>query len=1141
MPPHLKQVPYRLSFTAKSINVIIAICCLTLFGNNIYAQTQAMLSNVIKIGNGRDGFPNILNQDHFGGGITDIGDLDGDGIHDIAIGAYSDVITAGVTQGSVYICFMKADGTIKSYFKNVTPSGAIGFGISIASIGDLDGDGIQDLVVGAYGDNNTATGLKFSGSVYICFLKKTGAFKSTSKIAGNSLTGFSSQTSSGPQFGKSVALIGDIDKDGVNDIIVGCGADKMAGGTLGTTATGSAYIICLKKNGTLKSATRLDRATTGLSGFINNNDAFGTAVAGLGDMDGDTIPDIAVGVPNKTDINSNSGGVLIIHLTSTIGIKSVQKISDSTQVLNGLLPAKGFFGSSIAYINDFSFGKNTCRKNGTKALIVGEPSDNDVGTNSGAVWLLFLDSASGKLVNAEKISGLNPKIKTPSYYISSASNFGYSVCNYKSLDTNGTQRVFVGAPNDSGGNVSPGTGAVYLLDFKKFDVKVDTILVQAKTICTDSSVTIGVVYDNLGNEPVTSVPIKVEIIGKDSFSISKTFTGTLATCSRDTVYINIPVKASDTGNYKLRAYVLGGGNFNNSIDSVNIHIHTAPQAFAGVSGSYCLHSMEKLGATAVTTDSYQWSSRPAGFSATTSNPVVEITQSITYYLTETNKASGCQKTDSVVIKALPLPTAVAGKNKSLCGGTSDTLGTTPVSGLKYSWTSDSLGFISSNSSIVITSLPYDQIYRLTVTDNTSKCSQSDSVTIKALPSPILKTISNSTICKGASVSLGSTSVSTDAYKWASVPAGFSSTSSNPVVSPNAATSYTLTETNTSSGCHASRTVLVNISVVAAKTVHDTAICTGKSLKIGADTVAGSSYSWASHPTGFSSLASNPTAGPTTTTEYYLTEKNILGCTQTDSVQITVNPLPAAYTIISQAICKGSSVFLGRNTVVGDSYLWSSSPSGFSSTAANPSVSPVVATTYTLTETNPLGCVKSNSLTLTLHPVLNASWFQDYVGNTAYFHAVDSSMSDSFYHWHFGDGDSAMGHLVSHLYKTFGTFKVSLQTTNIYGCSNEHDSMLDIVFSGIQPLVHNPIEAISLYPNPFSTTTTLSYLLSQKSRVSISLFDFMGKQVQIMATQTQVPGSYQIEINADSYHLAPGMYLMRFVGDGGAVSRNMIKL
>ncbi|MCP3913543.1 MAG: DNRLRE domain-containing protein, partial [Actinomycetia bacterium] len=111
-----------------------------------------------KISDTAGGLTAILdNTDYFGRSTASIGDLDGDGIVDIAVGAPADD-DGGTGRGAVYVLFLNADGTVKAEQKISSVTGGLTgplddadyFGRSVAGMGDLDGDGTVDIAVGAH-------------------------------------------------------------------------------------------------------------------------------------------------------------------------------------------------------------------------------------------------------------------------------------------------------------------------------------------------------------------------------------------------------------------------------------------------------------------------------------------------------------------------------------------------------------------------------------------------------------------------------------------------------------------------------------------------------------------------------------------------------------------------------------------------------------------------------------------------------------------------------------------------------------------------------------------------------------------------------------------------------------------------------
>ncbi|SVD96627.1 uncharacterized protein METZ01_LOCUS449481, partial [marine metagenome] len=179
--------------------------------------------------------PTLANSDQFGWSVANIGDLDGDGVNDLAVGAtYDDmdengVADGGKNRGAVHIMFMESDGSVKSTVEinDSTENGPTlanndRFGASVENIGDFDGDGVNDLAVGASYDN---TGGKNRGAVHILFMESDGSVKSTVVINDSTTNG--PTLSNSDLFGTSVANIGDLDGDGVNDLAVGANFDDM--------------------------------------------------------------------------------------------------------------------------------------------------------------------------------------------------------------------------------------------------------------------------------------------------------------------------------------------------------------------------------------------------------------------------------------------------------------------------------------------------------------------------------------------------------------------------------------------------------------------------------------------------------------------------------------------------------------------------------------------------------------------------------------------------------------------------------------------------------------------------------------------------------------------------------------------------
>jgi len=229
----------------KSIFLVILLVSSVggFLNHKAYAATTSdgTVASSVKIASGTNGGPTLADGDRFGSSVAGIGDLDGNGVTDLAVGADQDD-TGGTDRGATYILFMNSAGTVASSVKiasgtNGGPTLADGdqFGFSVANIGDLNGNGVTDIAVGANGDD---TGGSSRGAIYILFMNSAGTVASSVKIA--------SGTNGGPtltdsnEFGVSVANIGDLNGNEINELAVGSQLDDTGG-----TDRGAAYILFL--------------------------------------------------------------------------------------------------------------------------------------------------------------------------------------------------------------------------------------------------------------------------------------------------------------------------------------------------------------------------------------------------------------------------------------------------------------------------------------------------------------------------------------------------------------------------------------------------------------------------------------------------------------------------------------------------------------------------------------------------------------------------------------------------------------------------------------------------------------------------------------------------------------------------------
>ena len=489
----------------------------------------------------------------------------------------------------------------------------------------------------------------------------------------------------------------------------------------------------------------------------------------------------------------------------------------------------------------------------------------------------------------------------------------------------------------------------------------------------------------------------------------------------------------------------------NKSDSVTITVNPLPAASHITSTAICNGGSISIGAASVTGSTYSWTSKPSGYTSTSSNPSVSPSATTVYYVTETITATGCNKSDSLKITVNPLPAASHITSTAICNGSSISIGAASVTGSTYSWTSKPSGYTSTSSNPSV-SPTVTTVYYVTETITATGCNKSDSVTITVNPLPAASHITSTAICNGSSISIGAASVTGSTYSWTSKPSGYTSTSSNPSVSPSATTVYYVTETITATGCQKSDSVTITVNPLpAASHITSTAICNGSSISIGAASVTGSTYSWTSKPSGYTSTSSNPSVSPTANTVYYVTETiTATGCNKSDSLTITVNPLPAPSIngVISK--CFGTTGAYYTALDKGASYNWTLSGGSIISGSGTDSITiqwnTVGINNVKVVETSAMGCKDSVNTNITVNPNPKTNIIgKNNVcagSNINYTTKLDTGAS---YVWNIKGGvitsSSSSKDSIQATWGAAGTANLFVRETNKYGCV---DSTVDTV-------------------------------------------------------------------------------------------------
>ena len=258
-----------------------------------------------------------------------------------------------------------------------------------------------------------------------------------------------------------------------------------------------------------------------------------------------------------------------------------------------------------------------------------------------------------------------------------------------------------------------------------------------------------------------------------------------------------------------------------------------------------------------------------------------------------------------------------------------------------------------------------------------------SATILTIGNTATATVTPASLCEGSSLQLNSTGFVTSNYSWTGPPT-FTSAVQNPLISNtpvNGGGIYTVTATSLAAGCTATATTSVTVKPLPTVTpTTPVSICVNTPLVLNVNATAGGTYAW-SGPNTYTSTLQNPTVNSLATTGMtgtYSITVTLNGCTASNSVSATVNPLPTVTPTTPVTVCSNTPLTLGVNATASGTYFWSG-PGTFTSALQNPTVSSTATTamtgTYSIIVTLN-ACSVSGTASVTVNPVVNAPTAND---------------------------------------------------------------------------------------------------------------------------------------------------------------------
>ncbi|MDT8858435.1 VCBS domain-containing protein [Paracoccaceae bacterium Fryx2] len=409
----------------------------------VFGKTDGTAVQLSAIAAGTGGF--VINGvsagDQSGSSVSSAGDVNGDGFDDLIVGAWLDDPNGNSDSGASFVVFGKTDGTAVEL--SAIEAGTGGFvingvseydqsGRSVSSAGDVNGDGFDDLIVGARGDDPNGDG---SGASFVVFGKTDGTAVELSAIAAGTggfvINGASAHDSSG----RSVSSAGDVNGDGFDDLIVGAWADDPNG-----DRSGASFVVFGKTDGT---AVQLSAIEAGTGGFVINgvsaDDYSGFSVSSAGDVNGDGFDDLIVGAWADDPNGSYSGASFVVFGKTDGTAVQLSAIEAGTGgfVINGV-SADDYSGFSVSSAGDVN-------GDGFDDLIVGAYRDNPNGSYSGASFVVF-GKTDGTAVELSAIEA-----GTGGFVINGVSEYdqsGWSVSSAGDVNGDGFDDLIVGAPGD---------------------------------------------------------------------------------------------------------------------------------------------------------------------------------------------------------------------------------------------------------------------------------------------------------------------------------------------------------------------------------------------------------------------------------------------------------------------------------------------------------------------------------------------------------------------------------------------------------------------------------------------------------------------------------------------------------------------
>lgn len=248
---------------------------------------------------------------------------------------------------------------------------------------------------------------------------------------------------------------------------------------------------------------------------------------------------------------------------------------------------------------------------------------------------------------------------------------------------------------------------------------------------------------------------------------------------------------------------------------------------------------------------------------------------------------------------------------------------------------------------------------------------------------------------------------------------------------------------------------------------------------------------------------------------------------TDYSAVNNAPLAQVDPANTATVCKTKTIVLSAGSGSGLTYQWKNNGVDING-ATNATLTVSDSGHYAVTVTSTCGSATSPATAVTVSDLPTA----DFTFNTTTSGVVNftnnSGNGASTYVWNFGDGTNSNSSSPQHVYSKNGTYTVELIAYNSSNCTDTTNKEVSITTLGISNM--KSVAGISMYPNPTHGLTTLRVELTERTDLSVSVYDITGQKAADIMNNKMDAGTHMININTVNYH--SGVYFVKLTSAQG---------